>query len=85
MLVDKRMKRRDFLFPVLSLNVARAHPRAQWARAEQRDAGHDVTEAIGLHVVKESLHAARLELEHPLRFAGRDQLVDPWVIEWETV
>jgi hypothetical protein len=54
---------RDGLAPVLAVDEVLHHARAERARAVEGHGGDDVLEAVGLEVLEELLHPARLELE----------------------
>jgi phosphoribosylformimino-5-aminoimidazole carboxamide ribonucleotide (ProFAR) isomerase len=49
--------------------------------AVERDGGDDVLEGVGLELLEELLHAARLELEHAGGVAATEDLVDLAVVE----
>ena len=74
-LVDAVVHLRDRLATVLAVDEVLHHAGAERARAVERDGGDDVLEAVGLEVLEELLHAARLELEDARRLARLQQRV----------
>ena len=74
-LVDERVQLRDRRAAVLAVDEVLDHAGAERARAVERDGGDDVLEAVGLEVLEELLHPARLELEDALRLARGEERV----------
>ncbi len=69
------------LRPVLAVDEILDHAAAERARAVEGDGGDDVLEGVGLEVLEELLHAARLELEDAGGLAGLEELVGRRVVE----
>lgn len=79
------MDRLDLLAPVLAVGVIVVRVHAHRAGAIQREHGHDVFEAGGLHAAQQIAHGAAVELEHAEGVAARQQLVGGRIVERQMI
>jgi hypothetical protein len=83
--LEARMGIRDVDAAVLSLDEVLDHAGAEGAGAVEGDGGDDVLEAVGLELLEEGLHAARLELEDVRGLARAQERVGRGIVERDAV
>ncbi len=82
---DGGMQGLDLAAAVLAVGVEGVHVGAHRAGPVERHQCHDVVELIGLQAADQSPHRPRLQLEHPHRLAGSEELERPGVVEGDGV